>query len=109
MHPRLRRSEVGSDADWLVRETGPLFQNPHFAGAEVAATTMKRAVAPVLVHGRTPPLGVRSERIVRVDLRGDAGRLVRWPGSAVLAHDSDGLRPRLSSKFAAEHDRISAG
>lgn len=98
-HPRLRRSEIGSGTDRFVPETAPLFQNPRFAGVEVAGATVQRAVAPVLVHGRTSSLDVCSERVVGVETCGGKGWLVRWPGSAVLAHGSDGLRPRRSSAW----------
>jgi hypothetical protein len=60
----------------------------------VAGTAVQRPVPPVLVHRGTAPLGVRGERVVGIDARESARRLVRRSGTAVLAHALDGLRPR---------------
>lgn len=108
--------EVGGRADGDVGETMPLLQGPGLLGPKVASTAVQRPVTPVLVHRGTAPLGVRGERVVGVDARESARRLVRRSGTAVLAHTLDDLRPRwwsaerrrdLSPSYAPRRRRLS--
>ncbi|GDY69669.1 hypothetical protein AQJ43_30170 [Streptomyces avermitilis] len=93
-NPSLGCGEIRCRSGWDEGEAVPLFQRAWFVGAEVASVAVQGPVTTVDVQRPAAPLAVRGKRIGGVDARDGAGRLVRWAGSAVLAHALDGLRRR---------------